>query len=164
MSEYTPQDLLDNLNYLDETKKQIKQAIVDKGQPISDTDSFRSYVDKIDKISTLAEETADATATAEDILKGKTAYNAEGKIEGTLIPTEDLQEQLDAQDAIIQQLQYELANKTSGDGQLSYSELFALATSVYDTGIEDDSKTVNFTTADEMICLQRGLKILRGVV
>ena len=163
MSEYTPQDLLDNLNYLDETKKQIKQAIVDKGQPISDTDSFRSYVDKIETIET-GIDTSDATATAEDILKGKTAYNAEGKIEGTLIPTEDLQEQLDAQDAIIQQLQYELANKTSGDGQLSYSELFALATSVYDTGIEDDSKTVNFTTADEMICLQRGLKILRGVV
>ena len=163
MSEYTPQDLLDNLNYLDETKKQIKQAIVDKGQPISDTDSFRSYVDKIETIET-GVDTSDATATAEDILKGKTAYNAEGKIEGTLIPTEDLQEQLDAQDAIIQQLQYELANKTSGDGQLSYSELFALATSVYDTGIEDDSETVNFTTADEMICLQRGLKILRGVV
>ena len=163
MSEYTPQDLLDNLNYLDETKKQIKQAIVDKGQPISDTDSFRSYVDKIETIET-GIDTSDATATAEDILKGKTAYNAEGKIEGTLIPTEDLQEQLDAQDAIIQQLQYELANKTSGDGQLSYSELFALATSVYDTGIEDDSETVNFTTADEMICLQRGLKILRGVV
>lgn len=163
MSEYTPQDLLDNLNYLDETKKQIKQAIVDKGQPISDTDSFRSYVDKIKTIET-GVDTSDATATAEDILKGKTAYNAEGKIEGTLIPTEDLQEQLDAQDAIIQQLQYELANKTSGDGQLSYSELFALATSVYDTGIEDDSETVNFTTADEMICLQRGLKILRGVV
>ena len=163
MSEYTPQDLLDNLNYLDETKKQIKQAIVDKGQPISDTDSFRSYVDKIETIET-GVDTSDATATAEDILKGKTAYNAEGKIEGTLIPTEDLQEQLDTQDAIIQQLQDELANKTSGDGQLSYSELFALATSVYDTGIEDDSKTVNFTTADEMICLQRGLKILRGVV
>lgn len=163
MSEYTPQDLLDNLNYLDETKKQIKQAIVDKGQPISDTDSFRSYVDKIKTIET-GVDTSDATATAEDILKGKTAYNAEGKIEGTLIPTEDLQEQLDTQDAIIQQLQNELANKTSGDGQLSYSELFALATSVYDTGIEDDSKTVNFTTADEMICLQRGLKILRGVV
>ena len=163
MSEYTPQDLLDNLNYLDETKKQIKQAIVDKGQPISDTDSFRSYVDKIETIET-GVDTSDATATAEDILKGKTAYNAEGKIEGTLIPTEDLQEQLDTQDAIIQQLQYELANKTSGDGQLSYSELFALATSVYDTGIEDDSETVNFTTADEMICLQRGLKILRGVV
>lgn len=163
MSEYTPQDLLDNLNYLDETKKQIKQAIVDKGQPISDTDSFRSYVDKIKTIET-GVDTSDATATAEDILKGKTAYNAEGKIEGTLIPTEDLQEQLDTQDAIIQQLQYELANKTSGDGQLSYSELFALATSVYNTGIEDDSGTVNFTTADEMICLQRGLKILRGVV
>ena len=116
MSEYTPQDLLDNLNYLDETKKQIKQAIVDKGQPISDTDSFRSYVDKIETIET-GVDTSDATATAEDILKGKTAYNAEGKIEGTLIPTEDLQEQLDTQDAIIQQLQDELANKTSGSAK-----------------------------------------------
>ena len=152
------------LAYLEETKLLLKDAIINKGQNIQDTDTFRSYANKIDQISTLAEETADATATAEDILKGKTAYNAEGKIEGTLIPTEDLQEQLDTQDAIIQQLQVELANKTSGDGQLSYSELFALATSVYDTGIEDDSKTVNFTTADEMICLQRGLKILRGVV
>lgn len=98
--------------------------------------------------------------TADKIIEGNTILG----IEGTGKTSEDLQEQLDAQDAIIQQLQYELANKTSGDGQLSYSELFALATSVYDTGIEDDSKTVNFTTVDEMICLQRGLKILRGVV
>ena len=70
MSKYTPQDLLDNLNYLDETKKQIKQAIVDKGQPISDTDTFRSYVDKIETIET-GVDTSDATATAEDILKEK---------------------------------------------------------------------------------------------
>ena len=98
--------------------------------------------------------------TADKIIEGNTILG----IEGTGKTSEDLQEQLDTQDAIIQQLQVELANKTSGDGQLSYSELFALATSVYDTGIEDDSETVNFTTADEMICLQRGLKILRGVV
>ena len=152
MSEYTPQDLLDNLNYLDETKKQIKQAIVDKGQPISDTDSFRSYVDKIDKISTLAEETADATATAEDILKGKTAYNAEGKIEGTLIPTEDLQEQLDAQDAIIQQLQEELSNKSSYDCNYYNARLVPTNDTIttYITKISPQLDTSNVTTMASM--------------
>ena len=80
------------------------------------------------------------------------------------VPQENLQEQLNTQDLIIQQLQEELVNKAYGGSQLSYSELFALATSIYDTGIADDSETANFTTADEMICLQRGLKILRGVV
>ena len=152
MSEYTPQDLLDNLNYLDETKKQIKQAIVDKGQPISDTDSFRSYVDKIDKISTLAEETADATATAEDILKGKTAYNAEGKIEGTLIPTEDLQEQLDAQDTIIQQLQEELSNKSSYDCNYYNARLVPTNDTIttYITKISPQLDTSSVTTMASM--------------
>ena len=152
MSEYTPQDLLDNLNYLDETKKQIKQAIVDKGQPISDTDSFRSYVDKIDKISTLAEETADATATAEDILKGKTAYNAEGKIEGTLIPTEDLQEQLDTQDAIIQQLQEELSNKSSYDCNYYNARLVPTNDTIttYITKISPQLDTSNVTNMSNM--------------
>ena len=152
MSEYTPQDLLDNLNYLDETKKQIKQAIVDKGQPISDTDSFRSYVDKIDKISTLAEETADATATAEDILKGKTAYNAEGKIEGTLIPTEDLQEQLDTQDAIIQQLQEELSNKSSYDCNYYNARLVPTNDTIttYITKISPQLDTSSVTTMASM--------------
>ena len=152
MSEYTPQDLLDNLNYLDETKKQIKQAIVDKGQPISDTDSFRSYVDKIDKISTLAEETADATATAEDILKGKTAYNAEGKIEGTLIPTEDLQEQLDTQDTIIQQLQEELSNKSSYDCNYYNARLVPTNDTIttYITKISPQLDTSSVTTMANM--------------
>ena len=48
MSEkYTPQDLQDNLDYLNETKDLIKQALIDKEQPVSDTDTFRSYADKI---------------------------------------------------------------------------------------------------------------------
>ena len=65
------------------------------------------------------------------------------------VPQEDLQEQLDNQDLIIQQLQEELAGKASGGSQLSYSELFALVTSIYDTGIADDSETANFTIDDE---------------
>ena len=35
------------LDYLDETKQQIKEAIIEKGQTIEDTDSFRDYAEKI---------------------------------------------------------------------------------------------------------------------
>ena len=40
----------DKLNYLNETKQQIKQAIINKGQNINDEDTFRSYVEKINNI------------------------------------------------------------------------------------------------------------------
>lgn len=48
--QYTIQDLQDNLNYLEETKGLIKQALIDKEVNVSDTDSFRSYADKIRNI------------------------------------------------------------------------------------------------------------------
>lgn len=82
MSEkYTPQDLQDNLAYLEETKSLIKQAIIDKEQPINESDTFRSYADKIRAIET-GIKTEDATATASDLFYPKTAYTANGKITG----------------------------------------------------------------------------------
>jgi len=41
-----------DLNYLEETKGLIKEAIINKGQDIEDNTPFRDYVDKIDNIST----------------------------------------------------------------------------------------------------------------
>ena len=40
MADYTVQDLQDNLDYLNNTKQIIKQSIINKGQAISDTDTF----------------------------------------------------------------------------------------------------------------------------
>ena len=42
--------VIDKLNYLDDTKGLIKDAIIDKGVEIEDDDTFRSYADKIGSI------------------------------------------------------------------------------------------------------------------
>ena len=36
--------------YLEETKRQIRQAIIDKGVSVSENDTFRSYASKIAEI------------------------------------------------------------------------------------------------------------------
>lgn len=41
----------DKLTYLEGTKSAIKDAIVAKGVAVSDSDTFRSYADKIGQIS-----------------------------------------------------------------------------------------------------------------
>ena len=41
----------DKLTYLEGTKSAIKDAIVAKGVAVSDSDTFRSYADKIGHIS-----------------------------------------------------------------------------------------------------------------
>lgn len=51
-NQYTFQDLKDNLDYLAETKSLLKTALINKGQDVSDDDTFRSYVDKLNNIST----------------------------------------------------------------------------------------------------------------
>lgn len=63
----------DKLNRLLDTKEDIKNAIVAKGQAISDNDTFASYAEKILAIQT-GTDTSDATATAADILRPATAY------------------------------------------------------------------------------------------
>lgn len=43
--------LVQKLNYLLDTKKAIKQAIINKDVKVTDTDTFRSYADKINGIN-----------------------------------------------------------------------------------------------------------------
>lgn len=68
----------DKLSYLKETKNQIKNAIIQMGQDVSDTDTFRNYSEKISNIS------SDADATEKQILEGKTAYVNGEKITGKI--------------------------------------------------------------------------------
>ena len=43
--------VMHKLDYLDDTKVLIKDAIIEKGQDITDDVTFREYVDKIKEIS-----------------------------------------------------------------------------------------------------------------
>lgn len=60
----------DKLEYLNQTKQDIKQAIINKGQNITDEDTFRSYVDKINEIQlgVLSEEEAQSLNTNLDLI------------------------------------------------------------------------------------------------
>ena len=58
----------DKLEYLLETKNQIKQAIIDKGVNVTDTDTFRSYATKIGEI-----QSGSPSTQAQSIFTGATA-------------------------------------------------------------------------------------------
>lgn len=78
----------DKLQKLLNTKAEIKNALIEKGIT-NPGDKFSDYPNLIKSIQGSESggsdiNLSDATATAADILKGKSAYTASGKVEGTI--------------------------------------------------------------------------------
>lgn len=65
-------------------KTAVADAITDKGITTATDASFATMADNISQISTLATETADATATAAQILTGAKAYVKGSRVVGTM--------------------------------------------------------------------------------
>lgn len=71
-------------------KQKIASAVTDKGVSTAGTATFDVIASNIRKISTVAVETAGATATAADIVNGKTAWAKGIKLVGTAPTTHAL--------------------------------------------------------------------------
>lgn len=83
MEENEERTLYENLEYLNETKGIIKQAIIDKGVEISADTPFREYADKISDITTGEDLEAELSAQEQIIQEMKTALEnkaAGGKV------------------------------------------------------------------------------------
>lgn len=70
----------EQLALLENTKSEIKQTLINKGQDIDDSTPFSVYADEINNLI----DTRDADATVNNIEIGKTAYVNGQKIEGIL--------------------------------------------------------------------------------
>lgn len=76
--------IVDKLRQVFQGKKSVVESVNNKaGSTLLDTCKWSELSETITNISTGAN-TTDATATSSDILKGKTAYGVEGKMEGTI--------------------------------------------------------------------------------
>lgn len=74
-------EFMTNINRVNTAKENIKQAIIDKGQEAGD--NIEDYASLIGQIET-GIDTSDATATATDVLSGKTAYVKGAKVTGSM--------------------------------------------------------------------------------
>lgn len=68
----------DKLDYLKETKEQIRQAINSKGQQVSTSDTFRSYATKISAIDTVNNQ--NKTVTANGVYSADAGYSGLGNV------------------------------------------------------------------------------------
>lgn len=78
---------VDKLRYLNDTKEAIKAAIVSKGQSVSESDTFRSYAEKIRNInggSGSDNGAYDAKLTLQGVVDGLPQPDEEEIIEDTI--------------------------------------------------------------------------------
>lgn len=126
--------IADKLTYLNATKAAIKNAIVNKGVSVADTDTFRSYADKIESIETGIEEISTADAMTALLVEANV-----GKVYRFTGTTDDTYTNGDLYEVMQEEIADPLAGTWVFNNTLDFSSL----------GLSQDDDiywSVNFTT------------------
>lgn len=90
----------------------------------NNTTQLEALLAKVNALPEAGTDTADATATADEIFAGETAYTAEGKVTGTFT----IDNELEAQESLIYQIKSALANKANPSHTLQSKSVTPSAT------------------------------------